>query len=100
MRALVAPLLRLHHSGEINSTVADKETVFGRLRRSYAHEAAEVTEIDGLRLDFRDSVRPEGDWWFSVRASNTEPLLRLNLESRSREKMEEKREELLSLIRA
>jgi len=97
---LVAPLKRYFHSGEINSEVADKDAVFARLRETYSHEAATINEIDGLRLDFRDEVRPEGDWWFSVRASNTEPLLRLNLEAKSQAKMEAKKAELLAIIRA
>ncbi len=97
---IVAPLRRYHHSGEINSEVADPSLVFARLRESYGHEAATETTIDGLRYDFRDAVRPEEDWWFSVRSSNTEPLLRLNLEAKSRTKMESKQEELLGLIRA
>jgi phosphomannomutase len=97
---LVAPLKRYFHSGEINSEVADKDAVFARLRETYSHEAVTINEIDGLRLDFRDEVRPEGDWWFSVRASNTEPLLRLNLEAKSQAKMEAKKAELLAIIRA
>ncbi|MBA3509402.1 MAG: phosphomannomutase/phosphoglucomutase, partial [Thermoleophilaceae bacterium] len=53
----------------------------------------EVTELDGVSVDYED-------WHFNVRSSNTEPLVRLNLESvRSREHMEEKRDEVLGLIR-
>lgn len=96
---LVAPLGRYHHSGEINSTVADKDAVLAMLEESYGHEAAKVTRIDGLRMDFHDDNAPDEDWWFSVRASNTEPLLRLNLEAKKKEKMEAKRDELLKMIR-
>ncbi len=52
-----------------------------------------MTEIDGLRLDF-------GTWWCSIRASNTEPLLRLNVEAATREMLEEKKEGLVTLITA
>ena len=96
---LVAPLKRYHHSGEINSEVEDKDAVFARLHERYAKDATEVSTIDGTRMDFRDAERPEEDWWWSVRASNTEPLLRLNLEAKKKEKMEAKRDELLKLIR-
>ncbi len=97
---LVAPLKRYFHSGEINSEVEDKDGVIRKLEQVYGHEATAITKIDGVRLDFRDEARPEEDWWFNVRPSNTEPLLRLNLEAKSREKMEKKRDELLKLIRA
>lgn len=97
---LVAPLMRYHHSGEINSEVEDKDAVLAKLEEVYGHEAAQITKIDGLRLDFRDANAPDEDWWFNVRPSNTEPLLRLNLEAKSPEKMAAKREELLKIIRA
>lgn len=96
---IVAPLMRYAHSGEINSEVADKDAVFGRLRDTYGSSATETVEIDGLRMEFRDPSDPSGDWWFNVRGSNTEPVLRLNLEARSKEVMERKRDELLALIR-
>jgi phosphomannomutase len=96
---LVAPLRRYHHSGEMNFEVADKDAVLAKVEEVYGREAAAVIRIDGVRMDFRDQDRPSEDWWFSVRASNTEPLLRLNLEAKSKSKMEAKREELLKLIR-
>jgi len=97
---LVAPLMRYHHSGEINSEVENKEEVLAKLEEVYGHEASTVTRIDGIRLDFRNETAPDEDWWFNVRPSNTEPLLRLNLEAKSKEKMEAKRDELLKIIRA
>jgi phosphomannomutase len=99
LSALVDPLMRYAHSGEINSKVADKDAVFAGLRAAYAPSASEVIEIDGLRMEFRDASAPEDDWWFSVRASNTEPVLRLNLEAKSAELMEAKKAELLGIIR-
>ena len=90
---LVAPFRRYAHSGELNFKVSDARASMAAIRDKYAPEAASITEIDGLRLDF-------GDWWCSIRASNTEPLLRLNVEAATREMMEEKKTEIVSLITA
>jgi phosphomannomutase len=78
-------------SGEINSTVADPTAVISRVRQRYVD--GKIDELDGLSVDYPD-------WHFNLRASNTEPLLRLNLESLvSREDMEAKRDRLLGEIR-
>jgi len=90
---LVAPFRRYAHSGELNFKVSDAKAKMEAVREKYAPEAAGISEIDGLRLDM-------GDWWCSIRASNTEPLLRLNLEAATREMMEEKKNEIVSLITA
>jgi phosphomannomutase len=89
--ALVQDTKRYFHSGEINSEVADKDAVLAKLKATYADGAQH--ELDGLKVDY-----PE--WWFNVRASNTEPLLRLNLEASAPELMEAKKAELLALIRS
>ena len=78
-------------TGEINSTVDDAQAVMDEIERRYSD--GEIMKLDGINVDY-------DDWHFNVRASNTEPLLRLNLEASSREQMEEKRDELLSVIRA
>jgi phosphomannomutase len=79
-------------SGEINSEVADQEAKMEEIAANYSD--GELTRLDGISIDY-----PE--WHFNVRPSNTEPLLRLNLESLvSREDMEAKRDEVLGLIRA
>jgi phosphomannomutase len=88
---LVAPLMRYHHSGEINFSVNDKTGLFSSLKEKYAASAADVLEIDGLRYDFPD-------WWFNVRASNTEPVVRLNLEAKTAAEREEKIKEISELI--
>lgn len=82
-------------SGEINSRVDDMGAVLKRVEEEYAAlPGATVTHVDGLSVDFPD-------WRFNLRGSNTEPILRLNVESRADAKlMEEKTEELLALIRA
>jgi phosphomannomutase len=97
---LVAPLMRYYHSGEINSEVADKDAVLKALDQKYSEKASNVSKIDGVRMEFFDAENPEGDWWFSVRASNTEPLLRLNLEAKDQATMERMRDELVDLIRS
>lgn len=93
---LVAPLKRYHHSGEINFEVEDTQGVMDRLEATYGADAKKVTKIDGIRLDFEGD---DGRWWFSVRPSNTESLLRLNLEAETQEVMEVKRDALLAMIR-
>jgi phosphomannomutase len=78
-------------SGEINSEVADPEGRMNELAEAYSD--AEVSWLDGVSVEY-------SDWHFNVRPSNTEPLLRLNLESLvSPEHMEQKRDEVLALIR-
>jgi phosphomannomutase len=80
-------------SGEINSEVGDQGAKMAEIEELYG-EGAEVAHLDGISID-------HPDWHFNVRPSNTEPLLRLNLESLiSRAHMEEKRDELLAIIRA
>ena len=79
-------------SGEINSTVEDQRAKIDEIRARYAD--AEITELDGVSVDY-------DDWHFNVRPSNTEPLLRLNLESLvSEADMERRRDEVLELIRS
>jgi phosphomannomutase len=79
-------------SGEINSEVDDQAAKLDLIRGRYAN-GAKLTELDGVSVDYED-------WHFNVRPSNTEPLLRLNLESLiSREDMERRRDEVLGLIR-
>jgi phosphomannomutase len=87
---LVAKARRYYHSGEINSEVADKDMVLATLKSAYAD--GKQHELDGLKVEYPD-------WWFNVRPSNTEPLLRLNLEADTKELMEAKRDEVLALIR-
>ncbi|MDD5698586.1 MAG: phosphomannomutase/phosphoglucomutase [Victivallaceae bacterium] len=87
---LVAPLRKYAGSGEINSEVADPRAVLARLKAKYAD--GRQFELDGLSVEYRD-------WWFNVRPSNTEPLLRLIVEADNRELMIARREEILAVIR-
>ena len=93
---LVAPLRKYSQSGEINTkTSTDPAIVLERVAKAYEGKA-KVFSLDGTSVDAWES---EG-WWANVRMSNTEPLVRLNLEGKTREIMEEKRDEMLSLIRS
>jgi phosphomannomutase len=78
-------------TGEINTPVADVPLKLQELKERYAD--ARITHLDGVSVDY-------DDWHFNVRPSNTEPLLRLNLEARSEALMEQKRDEVLAAIRA
>jgi phosphomannomutase len=78
-------------SGEINSEVADQQAKMDEIAERYAD--AEITHLDGISVDY-------DDWHFNVRPSNTEPLLRLNLEATSEALMERKRDEVLAVIRS
>ena len=89
LSALLAPLDRWAASGEINSRVDDPHAVIDRIAGLYGD--GEQDRLDGLTVDF-------GDWWFNVRPSNTEPLLRLNLEARTREACDERTAEVLGHI--
>jgi phosphomannomutase len=88
---LLAPLReRYHISGEINSRVADVDGALARLEERYRD--GRILRLDGLSVDY-DS------WHFNVRPSNTEPLLRLNLEAYTEEEMQARRDEVLAIIR-
>ena len=87
---LLAPLEAEYFlSGEINSRVEDPQARIEELGVRYRD--AQIEHLDGISVSFED-------WHFNVRASNTEPLLRLNLEARTREQMEAKRDEVLALV--
>jgi len=88
---LLRPLReRYFITGEINSTVADVGAALSRIEARFAD--ARLTRLDGLSVDYPD-------WHFNVRPSNTEPLLRLNLEAFTRADMERRRDEVLGLLR-
>ncbi|MFV0129603.1 phosphomannomutase/phosphoglucomutase [Streptomyces sp. HMX112] len=90
---LVASYARYTGSGEINSTVADQAASTAAVRRAFAsRDGVTVDELDGLTVT-------AADWWFNLRPSNTEPLLRLNVEARDEATMAEVRDEVLALVR-
>jgi phosphomannomutase len=89
---LAADYERYVVSGEINSIVDDQAAVVAELEATYAVDGRAVDHLDGLTVT-------TGDWWFNVRPSNTEPLLRLNVEGKDTATMERVRDEVLARIR-
>jgi len=93
LSALIAPLAKYAQSGEVNFKVEDKEAVIQSLRDRYSAEA-KVDDLDGATIDAWDA----GDWWFNVRPSNTEPLLRLNAEAKDATTLERLIEEIQPVL--
>ncbi len=89
---LLDPIDPYVRSGEINSEVEDQDAVLKEIEERYSGDEVEIDHLDGLTVDM-------GDRWFNLRPSNTEPLLRLNVEASDRESMEKLRDELLEIIR-
>jgi len=88
---LVAPLQKYFHSGEINFAIEDKTETMDRVEKKYKNETRKISHLDGLWMKF--------DWgWASVRLSNTEPVVRLNLEAVDEKTMREKIKEFSELI--
>ena len=90
MSDLLRPYRRYDDSGEINSEVDDQQAKIEEIAARYAD--GKQDRLDGLTVEY-------GDWWFNVRPSNTEPLLRLNVEARTPEVLEDKTAEVLAVIR-
>ena len=90
---VLAPLDPYVRSGEINSEVADIAAVLARVEGQYGAAGARIDKLDGLTVEYPD-------WWFNLRASNTQPLLRLNVEAPNEGELRAKTEEVLGLIRA
>ncbi|MCX6780142.1 MAG: phosphomannomutase/phosphoglucomutase, partial [Candidatus Magasanikbacteria bacterium] len=86
---LTAPLHKYFHSGEINFHTDKKEEILAKLREKYTD--GKVIELDGFYVEYPT-------WWFNVRVSNTEPVLRLNLEGSAKDEMEERLEEVKKII--
>ena len=82
---LIAPLKRYHNSGEMNFEVEDKQAKMDELARRYSDGQGD--NLDGVTVGYKD-------WWFNCRPSNTEPLLRLNIEAKTKELLEEKLAEM------
>jgi phosphomannomutase len=87
---LIKPLERYAKTPEINYEVEDKATVLKNIKNKYAD--ADILELDGVTVSY-------ADWWANVRTSNTEPLLRLNLEAKTPELLKEKQEEIEAIIK-
>ncbi len=90
---VIAPLDRRFRSGEINSEVRDPAAVVKRIEERYRADGAEIDHLDGITVGFPS-------WWFNVRSSNTQPLLRLNLEADDPATLRDKTAEVLAMIRS
>ncbi len=90
LSALLEPLRRYANSGEINTPVDDQQATMDRVAASFPD--ADQERIDGLTVSY-------DDWWFNLRPSNTEPLLRLNVEARDDDTLRRRTEEILAIIR-
>jgi phosphomannomutase len=88
LSALIAPLRRYFASGEVSRRVSDPQAILAALAREHA-AAPELSHMDGLLVRY-------DDWWFNMRPSNTEPLLRLNVEARTEQRMASERDRLLA----
>ncbi|WKS65376.1 MULTISPECIES: phosphomannomutase/phosphoglucomutase [Corynebacterium] len=91
---LMAEYSRYEASGEINSTVADQKAATQAVLDELADKIESVDELDGVTVELKDT-----DAWFNVRASNTEPLLRLNVEAKTSEEVQQIVDEVLAIIR-
>ena len=92
MSTLLAPYDRYTTSGEINSKVSDTQTATQKVQDSYSTQHVTIDHLDGLTVN-------ADTWWFNLRPSNTEPLLRLNVEASTQAQMAIVRDEVLALIR-
>jgi phosphomannomutase len=97
LSSLLADYQRYVASGEINTTVTDQQAVLAAIRETYAaRDGVTLDDLDGLTVAGEDE---RGRWWFNVRPSNTEPLLRLNVEGADDAAMSSVRDEALAIIR-
>lgn len=92
MSQLAKPFKRFASSGEINTVVTDPAAVVATITRRLKGEGVEVDELDGLTADY-------GNWWFNLRPSNTEPLLRLNVEAPDETTCRQRVDEVLTMIK-
>ena len=99
---VMADLARYSASGEVNSTVEDVPAATERVLAWASEQGVEVDRLDGLTLIHEGDPDDAGDpmWWFNLRASNTEPLLRLNVEAEDEETMVRVRDTVLGLVRS
>ena len=92
LSSILEPIDTRVRSGEINSEIEDGDRTMKRVEAFYDEQGAEIDHLDGLTVGF-------DDWWFNIRPSNTQPLLRLNVEAETKDILREKTSEVLKLIR-
>lgn len=88
---LADEMIEYSNSGEVNTEVADKDAVLAKIKETYADRAQKINELDGVRCDFEN-------WWFIMRPSNTEPVIRLTVEADTEEMVAEKVAELKEFL--
>ncbi|MCA9832322.1 MAG: phosphomannomutase/phosphoglucomutase [Thermomicrobiales bacterium] len=93
LASILAPIDSRVRSGEINTEVADAKAVVDRIEAFYAAQGATIDHLDGLTVEF-------DNWWFNIRGSNTQPLLRLNVEADDTPLLEEKTAEVVDMVRS
>ncbi|MHC4140272.1 MAG: hypothetical protein ACYSR1_10590 [Planctomycetota bacterium] len=90
MSNLVAPLRKYCSTGEINFKTDDKDKKIKQIAEHF--KDGKIDYLDGVTIEYKD-------WWFNVRKSNTEPLLRLNLEGRTKTIMEQRKKQVIDIIK-
>jgi len=88
---IMEPYRQYINSGELNFEVADKDQVIKSIESKYRRDANTFSDLDGIRLEF-------DDWWFNLRKSNTEPIIRLRVEAKTKELLDEKVVQIESMI--
>ena len=100
LSTVMADLARYSASGEINSTVTDAAAATEKVRAWARTQGVDTDELDGLTLTHSGTGDADPMWWLNLRASNTEPLLRLNVEAADVATMARVRDEVLAIVRA
>ena len=91
LQALIAPLRKYFHSGEINFEVPDRYQKIKDIEKRFQKKEGKISHLDGLRIDFKN-------WWFNLRPSGTEPLVRLVIEADTRKLLTKKINTMVSAI--
>lgn len=92
MSNLISPLKGYHATGETNFEVEDKDGKIKQIAEHFKNKKGKIDYLDGITVQYKD-------WWFNVRKSNTEPLLRLNLEGKTKEIMERRKKQIIEIIK-
>jgi phosphomannomutase len=92
MSELIKPIARYRQSGEINFQIEDKEGALAKVKEAFgpaSKSKGQIEELDGVTVDsFKTALASGGGWWCNIRKSNTEPLLRLNLEAKDQKTLD------------
>ena len=92
-------LPQYYRSGEINIKIKKLKNLLEKIEEKYKNQAIKISYLDGLMMEFNPSASSGQDWWFNLRSSNTEPLIRLNIEAENQKILEKKKKELIKLLK-